>query len=37
MNIQELRQELAMWAIVIGVIALVFVEGLRLLVTLGWV
>ena len=36
MNVHELRRELAMWALVIAVITLAFVEGLRLLLTLGW-
>ena len=36
MNVHELRRELAMWALVIAVITLALVEGLRLLLTLGW-
>jgi hypothetical protein len=36
MSVNELRRELAMWALVIAVITLVFVEGLRLLMIVGW-
>ncbi len=36
MDNHALRHEFAMWALVIAIITLAFVDGLRLLLIVGW-